>query len=274
MATESTLPSTIQNQSQPAPMALATGEVAARMHADMHQLPRPKEGETPLAFVTRLKQSRGVENMPTPVSVEGVIANVQKENQAMTVTTPKIENSPQIIQAPKEPAPSFGFETKLPVAEAPPQVEPQEEIPADVASLQQSYKNLLKSHKEVKKTAAELAKTKEELERRTKDYETGAVVPELIQKQTNEIQRLSAYEKLFNFKGSSAYKEQIAQPLTQTREDLKKYFLEYGIPETVIEKAEGFTSRADRNRFLSDHFDLIGASEVGQLLDKASSLRT
>ncbi len=253
-------------------MPLATGEVAARMHADMHQLPRPKEGESPLAFVQRLKEQRGVSNMPTPVSVEGVIENVQKQTQGPEVILPKEVGTATIIAAPKEPEPQFGFEKK---AETPPVPQEQEEVvPADVASLQQSYKNLLKNHKETKKNYSETLKAKEEYEKKVKDFETGAVVPEVIQHQEQEIQRLSAYEKLFNFKGSKAYKEQIAEPLTKTREELKKYFTEYGLPEELIEQAEKVTNRADRNRFLSDHFDLVGAQEVSQLLDKTSNLRT
>lgn len=257
-------------------MALATGDVAARMHADMHRLPRPLDGETPLAFVNRLKAEKGVANMPTPVTVEGVIADVQSKTQGPTVSVAPSQEAATIIGAAKDPEPVFGFEKKVepvvPQTQTPEEVE--ENVPAELAPLQQSYKNLLKKHKETKKTYTETLRAKEEYETKVKEYEAGAMVPEVLQQKDHEIQRLSAYEKLFNFKGSKAYKEQIVAPLTSTREEIKKYFTDYGIPENVIEKAESFTSRADRNRFLSDHFDIVGAGEVAQLLDKAQNLKS
>lgn len=257
-------------------MPLATGEVAARMHADMHRLAPPKPGETPLDFVNRLKAEKGVANMPTPVSVEGVIKDVQAKIGGPNVSVVPSQEAATIIAPAKDPEPVFGFDKKPETPTVPQQTaaDPEEIVPEELAPLKQSYQNLLKKHKETKKTYIETLKAKEEFETKVKDYEAGAMVPEVLQQKDHEIQRLSAYEKLFNFKGSKAYKEQIAEPLTNTRNEIKKYFTEYGIPENVIEKAESFTSRADRNRFLSDHFDIVGAQEVGQLLDKSANLRT
>lgn len=227
-------------------------------------------GDKPKDFINRLLNDSGTQP-PPETSVDKVVAEVKQELETKPVDTKPVTT--------QDPVPEFGFEKKAEPQKEEPKVDtkPAESEPPEIVepgSLAESYKNLNKKFKETKTTlatlSADLSKAKTELE----EYKTGAVVPEVLAQKEAEIQRLSSYEKLFNFKGSKAYQEGFVKPLTENDTQLKSIFKDYEIPDTMIEKVESITNRAERNRFLSEHFDMVGADEVRRLLDQRTQLKT
>ena len=76
------------------------------------------------------------------------------------------------------------------------------------------------------------------------------------------ISELERYEELVSLKTSPQYKEKFLRHLTDIKEKLAVIAKDYDIPEEIMSQAMSLQSRADLNRFLSSHFDEVGALEV------------
>lgn len=218
-----------------------------------------KQAESPLDFIRQNLR-------PTEPQVDPqAIANAEKA---------KVDEAAQ--KAAEIPEPTFETE---PVKQADPAAAPESELEdplfADVAdTTAENFKKLRTKAKEVTKKAKELESENSTLKSKLTEYETGTVVPEVLQAKETEIQRLSYYEKLVNFKGSKEYQEKFVKPVTELQTRLGEIAKDYEVPEETIQEALTISNRAELNRFLTDHFDEVGALEVKDLVGKIKSIQT
>lgn len=256
------------NQNSPSPQLKFTpqGEIVqAPSTGGVDKWPTPKDGERPKDFVNRLL-TQGSQPPPPNPTVESVIADVKTQQELQPV---KKEPEPIIdLVSKKEP-------TQQTESQQQPQLPP-ELLDDDVepqGSLSANYKLLRTHHKETKQNLNKAIEEKAKLEEELEKYKTGTIVPEVLQAKENEIARLTTYERLFNVKGTKAYKEQVVEPLKKKDQELKQLFKDYEIPESEIPKFMSLNNRADKNRFLSEHFDARGADQVDHLLSETRNIR-
>jgi hypothetical protein len=233
--------------------------------------------DKPKDFINRLLNDSASQQVQSPYGQQK--SQTQKpETAPQQVTVQPADPLKEVVDTvKKEVMPEFDFEKKEePKLETKAETKTETEVSdtVEAGSIAENYKLLKSKFKEVKTEAQRIAEEKAAIAKKLEEYETGAVVPDLLQQKENEIARLSAYEKMFNFKGSKAYQEQFVKPLSQNAEQLKAIFKDYEIPEEVLSQVEGVSNRAERNRFLSEHFDPVGAEEVKRLLESRQELRT
>lgn len=136
--------------------------------------------------------------------------------------------------------------------------------------------NFKKLRSTVKEVTSEL-KTKEteleEAKNKLSLYEKGEIVPEAVKPILDRVQELEKYEQIHNLKASPAYKEAYVKPLTELNEKIKAIAKDYNIPEHIMQDALNIKNRASLNRFLSDHFDDVGAIEIKQLITKTQNIQ-
>lgn len=136
----------------------------------------------------------------------------------------------------------------------------------------ENFKKLRTKYKETTKTLSTIQDEKKTLEEKLAKYETGEIVPEILQEKENRIQELSHYEKLHNLKFSPEYQESFIAPIEETESKLVTLAEEYGIPKETINSALN-ASNKDLNQFLSNHFDDVAAIEAKQLINNLRNLK-
>lgn len=136
----------------------------------------------------------------------------------------------------------------------------------------ENFKKLRTKLKETVKTVKELEAEKSKVAKELEEYKSGTVFPEILVEKENEIARLSHYEKLHSLKTSKEYQEKFVKPLEIVNSRLGALAADYEIPEDVIKQAVNIENKADLNRFLSQHFDDVGALEVKQLINEAKGI--
>lgn len=138
----------------------------------------------------------------------------------------------------------------------------------------ENFKNLRNIVKTVKhqltEKETELNTVKSELEQ----YKSGEVLPEILQSKEQRISELERYEKIVSLKTSPAYHDKYIRPLSEINDRLSQIAKDYEIPTSVMSQALSLDNRAELNRFLSSHFDDVGALEVKQLVEKARGIQT
>lgn len=144
---------------------------------------------------------------------------------------------------------------------------------ADKSSIQTSYKNLLKKHREREATFRQIEEEKKKLETKLKKIETGEELPEVVKHLEERVAQLEPLEALVDLKKSPAYQDKFVKPLNSINEKLTSIAKDYEIPEEVMNEALELKNGADLNRFLSEHFDAVGALEVKQLVSDAQRLK-
>lgn len=174
----------------------------------------------------------------TPKAVEPAkeptapVADPQKENV----------NTPQVVTAEEDEVPLSG-----------------ESPEANLTALRKTFvqtKHQLKEKEEALTTlTSKIAK-----------YEAGEELPEPIKKNIEElnsrVQTLEKYEKVVNLKASPEYQKKFVEPINELNTKLTAIATDYNIPDSVMKRALGAKSEAELNRFLSTHFDAVGALEV------------
>ena len=150
----------------------------------------------------------------------------------------------------------------------------EEQLDADAPkdTTQENFKNLRQVVKATKEQLTAKERELEELQTTLKKYQTGEVLPDALQEKEKRIAQLEKFEKIVALKTSTEYKNRILEPLQAVQKQIQDIAIDYDIPVEVIERAAKFESRADLNRFLSDHFDAAGAIEVKQLIDQMKGL--
>lgn len=222
-----------------------------------------------------------------PLNPQAVSDQVKAELEASkeeTEDAPKEEvKTPPAV---REVEPEFGFDAPKEEKDESPEgaKDPEPEggvLPDAEASENGPENNVAENFKKLRTKLREtfgLIQEKEtrisELEKKVKDYETGAVFPEIIQKNENEIQRLSHFEKLHSLKTSREYHETFVKPAEAITTKLREFAADYEVPGHILNQALNLTSNADLNRFLSAHFDGAGALEVKNLVTQLRDIET
>lgn len=262
MPSEQVPPQSTQNQSQLPPGLSSPAPIVARADEITRSL-QGSDSESPLDFIKKNLRPTVNPDEPKPETLEP--AKIPDKPVTEYNLNPKKEDLKKDE--------STGIET-LGIGDGKIGDEVSETFDEDSNPIAENFKKLRTKLKEtsttLRSTIEENEKTKKELEK----YRTGEVVPEMLQEKENEIARLSTFEKLHNLKMSKAYQEKYIKPLTENRNKLSEIAKDYGIPEErtkeFIDTALNLTNRADRNRFLSEHFDEVGALEVKDILNKIS----
>lgn len=148
----------------------------------------------------------------------------------------------------------------------------EEEFPEEPSAQATRFKQFRTKLKEITKSLKEKEEKLEVLQKQVADYETGTVVPEVIQQKEGKIAELEKYKYIVDFKASPDYDEKFVKPLEQLDSKLSEIAADYEIPKEVIEDALKTTNRAELNRFLSSHFDDVGALEVKQIVTKMKDI--
>jgi hypothetical protein len=136
----------------------------------------------------------------------------------------------------------------------------------------ENFKNLRGVVKETKQTLKEREEELETTKKKLKQYEDGEAFPDVVQELQSRISELERYEQLVSLKTSPQYKEKFLRPLTDIKEKLATIAKDYDIPEEVMTQAMSLENKAELNRFLSSHFDEVGALEVKGLVTQAADL--
>lgn len=177
------------------------------------------------------------------------------------------------------------FSIPMPGDEAPTEAPPEPEVlpvdddldadpaPGNENSLLTNLKKLRTSHKETRERLKTLESDFQKKEKELEQYKTGEVIPDVVQELTNRVAYLEPFERLHNLKGSKAYKEKQA-PINEKKERLGEIASDYNMDPNVLLEQLGTKNEASVNRFLSEHFDPVGALEVKKLLQEVHTLET
>lgn len=223
-----------------------------------------QSADTPLDFV---KRNLAAMQKPQIDPQASVAAEEAKRAEAAKVEAEKPAAPPEI-----DPMPTPPIQEAKAAAEA--EVEAQEpalEEPAPgtaAANFKQVRKVLHDTKSQLTQAQEELNKAKEELEK----YKTGEVLPDALAEKEAEIARLSKYEKVVALKTSKEFQDKFVKPITSINNKLVEIAKDYNIPPETLKRTLSMTNRADLNRFLSQHFDDVGALEVKQLITQVQDL--
>lgn len=149
-----------------------------------------------------------------------------------------------------------------------------DDLESDLTDKELNFKQLRIAKKELSKTLKEKETELEAIRAKVTKYESGEELPEAIKPLQQRVQELEKYEKLHSLKTSPAYKEAFIKPIEEINSKITAIAADYGIPKNVMEQAVSIKNRAELNRFLSDHFDDVGALEVKQLITRAQEIKT
>ena len=231
-----------------------------------------KDGNSPLEFILNNSKSIAPQIAPNtqPISVNELLNSatseiiqkpkeeikevLKEEIKEIAVTTPSIETTPQKIEVKED--------DELDI------------LPDN--STGENFKKLRTKLKETSKTLKEIENDKYTLTQTLEKYNKGEAVPEATQKLLKEkeqrIADLEKYEKIVNLKTSKEYVDNFITPITEVKTKINEIAKDYSIPEDVMAEVLTLNNRAEINRFLSDHFDDVGALEVKQLIDKVKNI--
>lgn len=243
-----------------------------------------KGGDSPLDFINNNLKHYGLQPVAQPLDPQGTLAKVEA-NRSQSETQP---NSADKIATIIEPELTFDS-NKLPEKEVLEENKnadeiatnlPEEKVTEDLTFAEPQVNDKELNFKKVRETLKEktnLLKQKDEelktVSEKLKKYETGEVLPEVLSEKESEIERLRTYEKIVNLKGSVEYQEKYIKPISKIQEKINQIAADYDIPVDVINDAVETTNQADLNRFLSDHFDNVGALEVKQLFTEMKNIQ-
>lgn len=181
-------------------------------------------------------------------------------------------------EASPQPAPETDIKQDVPAAEAPVVDDVEQLVAGDDDAIPvnhpiaENFKRLRKAYKEHKEKYKEIETKYTTAEAKLKEYETGAAVPEIVQRLENKVAAATKWEKLHNLKMSEEYQKEFAEPLNETTNKLKAIATDYGYEENLLDQALKLNSEAQLNGFLSEHFDPVGAVEIKQLVAKAKDI--
>lgn len=255
-----------------------------------------KEGESALDFINNnLKRdnnpSRVVQpNQDLQNAAKEVFDEETKKYVAENPNNPPAPeppaNKPTEQSPSKDPEIKFDFDDKK---EEPKNVDPQEdaqktaevsgeddseeEVQKEGVPIEVNYKKLREVHKETKTTLKTIQKDLETKTKELEQYKNGEVIPEVLQKKEQEIERLSHYEKLFNLKQSNEYNEKFVKPIDTLKAKALDLFKECSVPEDFVDQILNADNMGEVNRFLSENFDALTGVELKQIVRDVNNIR-
>jgi hypothetical protein len=200
------------------------------------------------------------------------------------------ERSEQVITAPETPDPTPAPDvvpdiTKEDISEEQPPVEEPSEDQAEAAeeapdeedelkgSAAENFKKLRTKLKEVENDSGKKDKLLEEVTKELESYVKGEKIPEELKKREERLAELENYERILNLKKSTYYQDNFVKPIQQLGDKLDKIAKEYNIDPAQMQRAVNLKSEADLNRFLSNNFDTVGATEVKNIIREYQGVR-
>lgn len=287
MQSSEATPSPTQNQPTLQPLANKASVTLDAITAGL------KDGDTPLAFLqNNIKPIPTTEVVVDPQKVANDIAIAKATTEQKTETGDynyDLNPKPKAATPPSTAAPAGGNNpTEKPAtaadgstAKSPEVKSSDENIPGTSEtnaddkklSLADNLKRLNTKAKELEKTVSQKDLELQETQKKLKAYETGEVLPEVLQEKENKIAELAKYQKLHDLKASPEYEESFIKPIAQITAKLDEYAASYGIPKEVIGQALNKSNVAELNKFLAEHFDDVGALEVKQLVTNLKSIQ-
>ena len=211
------------------------------------------------------------------------LANAEAQKVAAAFVQPIVEPQTPVAKI-EPPVQATGVETKsekdiyVPELDSPPKTEEAPPVDPDddenAPPIAENFKKLRSKLKAERLAKQELESKYTETSEKLNDYETGKLIPEIVQGQESRIAQLEYYEKLHNLKMSPQYKDSFIKPLNEVGVKLQEIAKDYGVPDDVMKEALTLTNRAELNQFLSNHFDDIGGTEVKNLITKAQEIQT
>lgn len=242
--------------------------------------------ETPEEFIKRNLErlSKATPASPEPYQPESqpLQPGAAPEPQS-TQSQPSSEAAPGASDAPPAPPESKGPETRssqtAPSAspeipsESSPQGTPEDGSTQEGSTLAENIRNLRKSLNENKALLKQKEDEIKAKEAKLKSYETGEVLPDAVKQLEARVQELSKYEALVNLEASPEYQEKFQRPMEALVQKLETIGKDYEIPEGVLTEAVKITNQKELNRFLANHFDELGASDVRNTVREIQSLQ-
>lgn len=234
---------------------------------------QPRNNVEPTEVIKEVEDKRAAEaaedkNYVVPVPDLDLTSSFHDKKQAADLTEPKPTEEPK-TEEPEQPveAEEIGEE------QTDSDLEGEGEGDDNKISAAENFKRLRGVVRETKKTLKTKEEELEAVNQKLQQYESGEVFPEVLKEKENRIAHLERCEKLVSLKTSPYYHEAFIKPLTETQEKLVALAKDYEIPEDVINQALSVTNRAELNRFLSSHFDDVGALEAKQLITDIQDIR-
>lgn len=143
---------------------------------------------------------------------------------------------------------------------------------------QESLSSLRKKSNELERQLQAKDQELQERQARLEKIDKGEELPEFfIQRESEykaQIEKLQPFEQLHNLKFSDEYQEKYIAPLTELGVKAQKLAEDYQVDPEIFNEARSFTNKRERNEFLKEHFDDVGALEVKTLLDQAEVLNS
>ena len=137
------------------------------------------------------------------------------------------------------------------------------------SSKKESMKDLRKlaqTHKEEKDALQQEYQTaQEELDK----YRKGEVLPDTIKQRMDELE---SKVNVFDFKNSPEYRRKIIEPIEGLKTRARALAAEYEIDASVFDEAISIDNRKERNSFLQNHFDDLGALEAHEIINNLKDL--
>lgn len=249
------------------------------------QSPNPAPNSVPQPVSTPPPLALNPGAMPGEAHVRSLLQRDPNESPLDYIKRNTRSTTPDVVAQPSpSPAPTQEAAPVPPVQTPPPAEEPKQEVqaPVDVpdpelqeiekGSVAENFKRLKAKYKETKQLAEAHNRELEETRGKLKKYETGEILPDALKEQQNRIARLEKFEKIYDLESSPEYHKK-TQKLSEVKGKLGQYAEEYGIPVNELEKTLDM-GVAEKNRFLSEHFDEFGGMEVNRLLEEAKSVKT
>lgn len=250
-----------------------------------------EKASTPLSFIqNNLKpivpplDAQGIANKAAEARVTNIPPPLDVPVSTVTTTAPFVPPdpaSPDVTpQNPDNPlvGPVATLEMNPPLEEKDQVIVEGDNDPAlsDVPNIP-APENFKRLRSKVKAASTELVQTKAQLEEaatKLKQYESGELVPDKLQEMENKAAEGEYYKKLHNLKMSKEYQESYLNPIQNLVGRLKEIATDYNVPESVMVQASKLTNRAELNRFLTSHFDELGALEVKNLVGELNEVQS
>ena len=152
------------------------------------------------------------------------------------------------------------------------QAAPEQDLSDPEIDKLENFKALRAKIKETKEALKAKDLAYQEITEKVSKYEKGEVLPETLKQREARISELERFERLHSLKTSPSYKRAFVEPVQQIQQKLGGIAKDYGLPEQAINQAMGLTNKRDLNKFLTEHFDDVGALEVKSLIEQAQGI--
>ena len=200
-------------------------------------------------------------NKPIQTNPEDVVPNlVEKPTEEKPTDIPEGESQGEEGESSSEEP------TEEPTEEP---VSPEEEEEEGVSlkgDAAENFKKLRTKFKEVRTEKEALEKTLKEHTKELEGYRRGEKIPEELEKREARIAELEEKEKVLDLRTSRYYQEKFVKPLEGIKQQLTKIAKDYGVDPNLLGQAANLQSEAELNRFLSNNFDPVGATEIKSII--------